>query len=229
MQDLTVNEQLIQYLENFVYPARVELLDKNLFNRTRYITVVLEDIFQSHNASAIVRSCDCFGIQDLHIIEGRNKYEPNKEIAMGAEQWLNLFRYKSQKSNTRVALLSLKEKGYRIIATTPHEKSCLIDEFDVSKGKSALVFGTELTGISNDVIELADEFVKIPMYGFTESYNISVSVALVLQQLAFKLRNSNINWHINKEEQALIKLDWLRNSIKKPQLIEKHFFNEILK
>jgi tRNA (guanosine-2'-O-)-methyltransferase len=228
MNDLAIQEHLVRYLENFILQSRVEVLKNNLFNRTRYITVVLEDIFQSHNASAIVRSCDCFGIQDIHIIETRNRYEPNKEIAMGAEQWLNMYKYNIGNDNTRSALTQLKSNGYRIVATTPHEKSCMINDFDIYKGKTAFVFGTERTGITDTVKEMADEFVKIPMYGFTESYNISVSVALLLQQITQKLRNSEVDWHIPSDEQTTIMLEWLRISIKKPHLLEKHFYENVL-
>ena len=224
-----MNEQLIKYLEEFVNPARVELLNKNLNNRTQYITIVLEDIFQPHNSSAILRSCDCFGIQDIHIIENRNKYLPNSEIALGAEQWLTLTKYNNSSNNSAEALTSLKNKGYRIIATTPHDNCHLLTDFDLSEGKCAFVFGTELTGVSQTVENMADGFIKIPMYGFTESFNISVSVAILLYQLTQKLHTSDLNWHIEGSEKLNIKLKWLRNSIKKPHLIEKYFLEKILK
>ena len=222
-------EQLIQYLEKFVNPNRVELLNRNLNKRTQYITIVLEDIFQPHNSSAILRSCDCFGVQDIHIIENRNKYLPNDEIALGAEQWLTLIKYNNYENNSVAALTSLKNQGYRIIATTPHNDSEFLTEFDLNKGKCAFVFGTELTGISDSVVNMADGFMRIPMHGFTESFNISVSVAIVLYQLTQKLHNSDLNWHLEKSERLKIKLKWLRNSIKKPSLIEKHFFENIYK
>ena len=224
-----MTKQLIEYLEEFVTPNKVELLNRNLNKRTQYITIVLEDIFQPHNSSAILRSCDCFGIQDIHIIENRNKYLPNDEIALGAEQWLTLTKYNNYENNSVAALTSLKNQGYRIIATTPHNECEFLNEFDLNKGKCAFVFGTELTGISDSVVNMADGFMKIPMHGFTESFNISVSVALVLYQLTQKLHNSDLNWHLEESERLKIKLKWLRNSIKKPSLIEKYFFENIFK
>jgi tRNA (guanosine-2'-O-)-methyltransferase len=218
-----MNSQLVNYLENFVNTGRIELLNKNLNLRTRYLTVVLEDIFQPHNTSAILRSCDCFGIQDIHIIENRNKFLPNKEIALGAEQWLSISRYNKETNNTGQTLQLLKDKGYRIIATSPHQRKVGIDDFDLNRGKSAIIFGTELTGVSDIVKEMADEFITIPMCGFTESLNISVSVALAMFNLCSRLRKSELDWQLTESDITDIKICWLRNSIKRCDLVEKRF------
>ena len=222
-----MNKELIKYLESFVSPRRVKLFNSNLLNRTRYITVALEDIYQLHNASAILRTCDCLGIQDAHIIENNNQYQLNSEISLGAEQWLSIFKYNRSGNNTQKAIASLKKNGYRIVATSSHSKNTNLNAFDLSKGKVAFVFGTELSGITCTVEEMADELIKIPMYGFTESFNISVSAAILLFHFTTILRNSNIDWKISDEEKTEIKLDWLRKSIKKPELIEKYFFENI--
>ncbi len=224
-----MKSQFIKYLESFVNENRIKLLDTNLENRTRYLTIVLEDIYQTHNASAVLRTCDCFGIQDVYIIENKNKYSPNDQIALGAEQWLCLNRYNETENNTRKALQSLKDKGYRIIATTLKKQSTALDEFNIVSAKSALVFGTELTGISKEVEDMADEFLHIPMYGFTESLNISVAAAVVIQYLTLKLRSSNTRWQLSEEEKLDLKINWLKNSIKKVDLIEKHFYEVVCK
>ena len=224
-----MKEELIEYLESFVSPKRVKLFNNNLLNRTRYITIVLEDIYQLHNASAILRTCDCLGIQDAHIIENHNQYQLNSEITLGAEQWLSIYKYNHSGNNTQKTISQLKKKGYRIVATSSHAKNANLESFDLTKGKVAFVFGTELSGITARVEEMADEFVKIPMYGFTESFNISVSAAIILYQISSKLRQSSIDWKISHEELIDIKLDWLKKSIKKPELIEKYFFENIYK
>jgi tRNA (guanosine-2'-O-)-methyltransferase len=189
----------------------------------------LEDVYQLHNASAVLRTCDCLGIQDAHIIENHNNYHLNSEISLGAEQWLNIYKYNHSGNNTQKAISLLKKKGYRIVATSSHAKNTNIDAFDLSKGKVAFVFGTELSGITARVEEMADEFIKIPMHGFTESFNISVSAAIILYHISSKLRQSAINWRISEEELIDIKLDWLKASIKKPELIEKYFIENIYK
>ncbi len=208
-------QQTILFLEEFISERRVGLIDTNINNRTRYITVVLENIFQPQNASAVIRSCDCFGIQDLHVIENTNEYRLNPDVVMGASKWVDLYRYNQTENNTLTAINRLKEKGYRIVATTPHTNDILLPDFDVKKGKAALFFGTELTGLSDIVMDNADEFVKIPMYGFTESFNISVSAALVLNSLSTKIRQENVAWHLSEIEKAELKLEWLKKSIKR--------------
>jgi len=207
-------EDLIRFLETVMVEDRIKLIDKNVNERTRYITVVLENIFQPQNASAVMRSCDCFGVQDLHVIENSNNYELNPDVVMGSSKWIDLKRYNSKEENTLDAIKSLKKEGYRIIATTPHTNDILLPDFDLTKGKSAFFFGTELTGLSDVVMDNADEFVKIPMYGFTESFNISVSASLVLNHLASSLRRANVDWELTEEEKLDLKLEWYKKSVK---------------
>jgi tRNA (guanosine-2'-O-)-methyltransferase len=222
-----MQEKLIEYLSQFVTDRRVRLFDTLLNQRTRYITVVLEDIFQAHNASAVLRSCECFGVQDVHFIENRNEYHISPDVALGADKWLNLFRYNQLAENTLSAIESLKSNGYRIVATTPHKNDGKLEDFNLQKGKVALLFGSELNGLSPLAMKLADEFVKIPMSGFTESLNISVTAALFLHHLTGKLRKDDtIKWPLTREEKLEIKLVWLRNSIKKYALIEKAFIDD---
>ena len=216
--------QLVEYLSEFQTPERVALYDKVLDQRTRYLTVALEDIFQPQNASAVLRSVDCFGIQDVHVIENRNSFEVDREVSLGATKWLSLTRFSDSENNSLEAIHSLRKKGYRIVATTPHEGDTNLEDFDLTKGKVALFFGTELTGISDIVKGEADEFLKIPMHGFTESFNISVSAAIIMHYLTHKLRSqTNIDWHLSTKEQQELKLSWLRRSIKKSELIEEEF------
>ncbi len=220
---LCMDEELLKYLQNFVTRRRIELFDRILDMRTRYITLALEDIYQSNNASAVLRTCDCFGIQDVHVIENRNEYLLNTEVSLGAEKWLDIYKYNREENNSLSALKNLKDQGYRIVATTPHKNDVLLRDFDIGKGKVAVFLGTELSGLSDSILQNADEFLKIPIYGFAESYNISVSAALILQDLVHKLHNSEVNWKISGEEKNRIKLDWLRKTIKKADLIEKKF------
>ena len=223
-----MTNDLLNYLASFVTAKRLALFDKILEERTNYITVVLEDIYQSQNASAVLRTCDCFGIQNVHVIENRNKFNVNKEVALGASKWLNIYKYNKHVNNSLEAIKTLKKKGYRIIATTPNEnQNTQLPDFDLTRGKSALVFGSELPGITPQIFNEADEFLKIPMYGFTESFNISVSVAIILSELTSKLRKLDKNlWKLDEEEKEQIKLAWIRNTVKSSQQIEKLFLKQ---
>jgi tRNA (guanosine-2'-O-)-methyltransferase len=225
LETKSAKRELIDYLSNLISENRRAKFDEVLNYRTRHLTIVLEDLYQPHNASAVLRSCDIFGIQDIHIIENRNAYTLNRDISLGAPKWLNLHKYNNAENNTLNCIQSLKQKGYRIVATSPHANDCTIENLSVDK-PLALMFGTELTGISDTVREHADEFVKIPMFGFTESFNISVSAALCLNTLTSKLHKSYVDYHLSEVEKEELLLTWLRNTIKKVDLIEKNFWEQ---
>lgn len=211
-------QALLIYLKTFVSDERLQRFDEVIAERINHMHIVLEDIYQAHNASAVLRSVDCFGIQNVHFIETRNFYKVSDDVALGASQWLTIHRHK----NTRETLSSLKQQGFKIIATTPHKNDKTIYDFDVMQ-KFALVFGTEKEGISQDIFDMADEFVKIPMYGFTESFNISVCAAMCMNEFSNKIRKQIPHPYLSEEEKQDIYIEWLKKSIKKCDLIIKDF------
>lgn len=211
----------LEYLEGFLTENRKSKFLKVLENRTNHFTVAIEDVFQLHNTSAVMRSCEVFGVQQLHVVEEKYGKKIDKEIAMGAQKWVDVNRFESISD----CITDLKSKGYKIIATTPHEHDCLLDDFDISQ-RSALFFGTERNGLSEEVLEHADGFLKIPMAGFTESLNISVSAAIILQSIMSRLRKSEIDWHLSDSEILEKRLAWARNSIKDIKRIEARYFEE---
>jgi tRNA (guanosine-2'-O-)-methyltransferase len=214
--------KLLNHLKGFITPERWGKFEQIIQLRTRYITIVLEDIYQSHNASAVLRSCDCFGIQDVHIIENINKYEVNPDVALGAPKWLTLEKYNQGDHNTFHCLDHLKSNGYKIYCTTPHENNHTPETLPLDH-KFAMVFGTELAGLSRTALEMADGFIKIPMVGFTESLNISVSAALLMNRLSSRLRGSEFIWTLTEPEKLTILLEWVANTIKRSELIIQDF------
>lgn len=214
-----VDLDLLNYLEGFLTENRKERFLEVLRHRTNHFTVAVEDVFQFHNTSAVMRSCEVFGIQELHIVEQRFGKDIDKEIAMGAQKWVDINKFDTIGN----CMDSLRSKGYQIIATTPHNDSCLLHEFDVTK-KSALFFGTEKEGLSEEVMHKADGYLKIPMVGFTESLNISVSAAIIIQDLTNRLRQSEVNWQLSEEELLEKRLLWAKNSIKDIQRIEERYY-----
>lgn len=224
-----MKKQLIDFLSEHITEQRKLQFTRVLNERTRYISVVLEDIFQTHNASAVLRSCDCFGIQDVYIIENRNRFQINPDIALGSANWLTIKKFNQSTNNSLEAIKHLKQKGYRIVATSPGDESVELADFDLSQGKVALFFGTERDGLTGEVFNHVDECIRIPMLGFTKSFNISVSVALVLYELTRKMRELRLPIHLSMEESMDIELDWLRTSIRKSKLIEKEFYKRNFK
>ena len=212
-------EELLVELHQFLRPERIERFEEVLANRTRHFTVAVENIFQSHNASAVMRTCDCFGIQDLHVIANKNQYSLSKDVAMGAEKWVDMHSYYKKENNTQECIDNLKSQGFQIVATSPHTNDVMLPDFDVNK-KSAFFFGTEISGLSDIVLDQADAFVRIPMYGFTESYNISVSAALVLHDVVTRLKKSDVNWKLTEDELLDKRIDWAVKSLKSgPQIL----------
>ena len=214
-----VDIKLLEHLEGFLTAHRLEKLTKVLSQRTKHFTVATEDVYQLHNTSAVMRSCDVFGIQELHIVEEQNSKNIDREIAMGAQKWVDLKRYQSVKD----ALKNLKACGYQIVATTPHEKDAILSEFDITK-KSCFFFGRETEGLSQEVLDHADCFLKIPMVGFTESLNISVSAAIILQDVTSKLRASDVNWELSEDEKKEKRLDWCKKTIKSYEQVIERFY-----
>lgn len=221
-QNRETRRMVSEYLRTFLSEERNARLVEVLDQRTRHFTVVLEDLFQTQNISAVMRTCECYGIQDVYVVEGKYDFQIHNAISMGSNKWLTLHNYKAREHNMRQCISDLKQKGYKVVATLPSEKSCFLEDLDISE-PLAFLFGTELTGLSQEAIDAADIHVKIPMYGFTESFNISNSVAITLSQLVEKLKKTSINWSLSDLEKEELWLEWLQKSIKTPDLIIKQF------
>jgi tRNA (guanosine-2'-O-)-methyltransferase len=215
------NHALLEYLEGFITENRKEGFLRVLKNRTKHFTIAMEDVYQLHNTSAVMRSCEVFGIQELNVVEEKFGKRIDTEIAMGAQKWVDINAFDSITG----CLDNIQSHGYQIIATTPHEDDCLLEDFDISK-PSALFFGTERDGLSEEILKRADGFLKIPMVGFTESLNISVSAAIIIQNVTERLRKSNIQWQLSEDEIIEKRLQWAKNTIKDIKRIEARYYSE---
>lgn len=207
-------QEHIDYLARFMSDSRVEVLDRVLKDRTEYITVCLENIYHAQNASAVLRSCEAFGIQRVHAIEELLPFEPNRGIVRGTDKWLDIERH-GEKGATVNLINRLKSEGYRIVATSPHSSGVRPEEFDISKGKTAVFIGTEKYGLSPEALEMADEYITIPMCGFVESLNLSVCTAVVLNALTGKMRlDEKIDWRISEADRSRLIYKWTLQSVK---------------
>lgn len=217
-----MKKELIEYLSQFAHENRVDLFNEKIEQRTNHVTLVLEDIYQAQNTSAAIRTSDCFGIQNVHVIENSNEFNVYKDITLGSSNWLNINKYNKEENNSKACFDSLKKQGYKIVATSPLQHHDSVFEFSVDD-KIALVLGNELNGISEIAKQEADEFITIPMYGFTESFNISVSAALCLLEISKRVRESDIDWKLSEEEKNDVLIKWYKHSIKHGKKLAKEF------
>ena len=217
--------ELIAYLEQFISGNRIRRLRDVLDRRTNHLAIVLENIYQSHNASAVLRSCDGFGVQQVHFIENRNTMRINDEVAMGSSSWLTVTRHRETANNTEMALQSLRRQGYRLVVTSPHQRGYLPEKLPL-ENKTALVFGTEMEGVSDTALQMADDFLYLPMVGFTESFNISVCAAICMYELTRRIRSEVSNWQLSADEKDRLYLDWLRSSIDHSEAIIRDYHSK---
>ncbi len=223
MSDPLYDADLIKFLQSFVTEARREKIERVLAARTDRVRVVVEDLYQPHNASAVMRSCECFGVQNMHIIENRNTFAPNNEISLGSAQWLSLHRHREKDAdNTRQCLTDLKKQGFTIVATALREDSIELDDVPTDQ-PVALLFGTEAEGLSETALELADKTMRIPMFGFTQSFNISVSAAICLSSLVNRVRKERDDWALDEATLQRLRSDWIRKSLKTPEALIRRY------
>ncbi len=218
-------EKIIEYLSGFINDDRQQLLKQVLAQRTRHLTVVLEDIYQSQNASAVVRTCECLGLQEMHVIENDHEYELNPMVVQGASKWLEIYKYNSGSNNSEACIEKLKERDYTIVAMTLSEHALPLEEMEIDN-KLALCFGSEEPGLSDDIHELSDTQVRIPMHGFTQSFNLSVSAGISLFYLRNKLNTSTVNWQLDIDEQEQLYIEWLAQSTPSGQALLKKILQD---
>ncbi|WP_295915484.1 RNA methyltransferase [uncultured Alistipes sp.] len=200
----------IACLAEFMTPERHDVLRNTVAMRTRYMTVLAENMFHGQNAAALIRHCEAFGVQEMHTVETLCRFEPNPDIVRGTDQWVDIRRHAS----TAEAIAALRGAGYRIVATTPHREDVTPETFDVARGPFALVFGTEHAGISDEVIAGADEFLRIPMCGMVESLNVSASAAILIYMLSERVRFTVGDWRMDRAGQAEVLFRWMQASVK---------------
>lgn len=212
----------IVYLAEFMTKERHTVLERTVGMRSRYMTILAENTFHPQNASALVRHCEAFGLQEMHTVETLCKFSPNTDIVRGTDQWVDICHHRS----TPEAVAALKGAGYRIVATTPHRESCTPETFDVARGKFALVFGTEHAGISDEVFASADEFLRIPMCGMVESLNVSASAAILMYMLSERMRQAVAGWRLLPDEQSEVLYRWMCSSVRDSERILLQKFPE---
>lgn len=215
-------DERIALLSAFMTPERVATLERVLALRTRYMTILTENTFHPQNASALVRHCEAFGLQELHTVETLCRFNPTVNIVRGTDKWIDFRRH----ATTAEALSTLRTEGYRIVATTPHREDTTPETFDVTRGPFALVFGTEHAGISDQIAASADEFLRIPMCGLVESLNVSASAAILLYTLSSRMRTQVDGWQLSPSHSRRILYRWMCESVRDSKRILERYETE---
>lgn len=187
---------------------RRDLLFKVVQNRTRHFCMVLEDLFDPHNISAVIRTAEVFGLEDVHVIEEVNPYRINKSILKGSIKWMDIYLHKKRKA----CLEHLRKKGYRIAVASTNTKNSVLD-LDLSR-PTAFYLGSEFTGNHPDTLAAADAEFKLPQYGITESMNVSVAGGVLMCYLDHFMRQKGRETYIlPPEERDALLLDWLKRHL----------------
>ncbi|NOT73345.1 MAG: RNA methyltransferase [Cyclobacteriaceae bacterium] len=227
MEEADKIQSLTTHFSQFISDHKKNFMERVLEHRTRYVTIVMEDIYQSHNASAVMRTCECLGVQDIHMIESSSQWSTNKQVLKGSDKWLSILRYRKKNwNNADDCFQTLRTQGYRIAVTDPSPDGVPIEELDLDT-PIAIVMGNEKDGTSPFAIENADVKVNIPMVGFTESMNISVSAAICMNSVLTRLRASSYPWQMKEEEKALLRLQWYKKAVNRSELLEREFLKSI--
>lgn len=215
------SQKTFEYLKQFLTDERLSKIEFYAQESSDFVLPVMEDIFQFRNAAAIVRSVEACGFHKIVAMESENEFNPNLRVTKGAETWVEVEKMPHQLES----LKKIKEKGYKILAVSPEKNAIMLPDYDL-KEPVALVFGTEKEGVTEEILDFADETVAIPMYGFTKSFNVSVAAAICFYDLKQKLVKSDLDYKLSNEKLWELKVRWAKNSIKSGEEILQKYLKE---
>ena len=215
---MKTNQEIYDYLQQFLTDERLSKIEHFSKESSDFVLPVMEDVYQFRNAAAIVRSVEACGFHHVVALEEENVFNPNLKVTKGAETWVQV----EKMPNNLDSLKEIKSRGYRILAVSPEKNATMLPDYEV-KEPIALVFGTELEGVSDGILDFADETLAIPMFGFTKSFNVSVAAAICMYELKQKLIKSGIEYKLSDEKLLELKIRWAKNSIKSSEQILERF------
>lgn len=215
---MKTNQEIYDYLQQFLTDERLSKIEHFSKESSDFVLPVMEDVYQFRNAAAIVRSVEACGFHHVVALEEENVFNPNLKVTKGAETWVQV----EKMPNNLDSLKEIKSRGYRILAVSPEKNATMLPDYEV-KEPIALVFGTELEGVSDEILDFADETLAIPMFGFTKSFNVSVAAAICMYELKQKLIKSGIEYQLSDQKLLELKIRWAKNSIKSSEQILERF------
>jgi tRNA (guanosine-2'-O-)-methyltransferase len=200
----------IALLEQHLTANRLERLREVLAMRTRRLTLVLENLYHPENANGVLRTAECVGLQEVHLIQEKFAWKYNRNIARGSGKWLEVGEW----SEADTCYTRLKQQGYALVATSAAPGSLAPDALPLDR-PLAIIFGNESVGVTEKALSLCDYRVHIPMAGLTESYNIGVSAGILLYELTQRIRSqSPEKWQLPTSDAQDVYEDWLKKAVK---------------
>ena len=218
MEDLA---KTYEYLQRFLTEERLRKIEHFAPESSDFVLPVLEDVYQFRNAAAIVRSVEACGFHKVVALQEENNFEPNLKVTKGADTWVEVEKLPRNMESFQ----KIKDKGYKIVVVSLENNAKMLPDYEITE-PIALVFGTEMEGVSQEILDFADETLAIPMYGFTRSFNVSVAASLCMYELKQKLMKSNIDYKLNDEKLLKMKIRWAVNSIKSGEQILAKYVRE---
>ncbi len=214
-------KEKIAFLESLLSEKRLERIKQVIDYKIQNITIVLDNLLDSHNTSAILRTAEGLGLKDIYIIEKDYQFEINKGVTKYSHKWLDLHRFKDYQPCVK----ALKEKGYKIFVANVGEKSVKLTDIEIAPdSKYAFVVGNEHDGISSEILNYADCEFTIPMYGFTESFNVSVASAIILSHSTYLYRKvSQQKSDLTERQKEELYFDFLKKAVKNSDILLKSF------
>ena len=214
-------QDVYEYMKGFLTEERLLKIDKYAEESSDFVLPVLENIYQFRNAAAIIRSVEACGFHKIVALEEENVFNPNTRVARGADTWMQV----EKMPKTMASLQQIRDKGYKILAVSPEKNAVSLPEYEL-KEPVALIFGTEMEGVSQEVLDFADETLIIPMYGFTQSFNVSVAAAICMYELKQKLLKSDIDYKLSDEKKLAMKIRWAVNSARSGDEVLNHYLKK---
>lgn len=211
-------QETFDYLKQFLTDERLSKIEHFSQESSDFVLPVMEDVYQFRNAAAIVRSVEACGFHHVVALEEENVFNPNLKVTKGAETWVKV----EKMPNNLDSLKEIKNRGYKILAVSPENNATMLPDYEVNE-PIALVFGTELEGVSDEILDFADETLAIPMFGFTKSFNVSVAAAICMYELKQKLMKSGIDYKLSEEKLLEMKIRWTVNSIRSGEELLERF------
>ncbi len=202
-------QSAIEFLEPLVNDERKRKIMEVLSHRTEHVIPVLEGIYDMGNLHAVVRTAEGLGFHALHLVETQENYKLPNRVTQSTDKWLEITKWKA----VGPCFQELKNQGYQIACSSLSTKSIPLNAIDLHQ-KTALVFGNERSGASQEALDLADHHFQIPMVGFAQSFNISVAAAISLAHVRDKITST-----LSVETQRRFYAEYLLRSVSNPDPI----------